>query len=342
MFGDLRLKYNDALHETVTGLKARDDIVGIFTFGSYARGTLTPRSDLDVFAILEKEPEESRRIEVRNNIVVDIFFSSIDTFEKVFNDKEDSVIKIASIIFPLKTALIVWDPEKKVKTYFDKAKEYKWNPEQIDLFKAEALEKFDAVADIVDEGDTETGIHVLRQGVLALGKVVQMRNNSFDILTPSRTLDEVRIFSPLVYETFLRTFLLRGADADTLLDVSKEIKAWVDETKERIEKSDTEHKKKLFDLVLEAHDELETAIDNIYGDDTEMAMLQIQYTLSKLGKTLLLLEGIDIVDDADLIKELRKLNHPFLQVLLNQGKYQIQPREVKRYASEATFLAQRI
>ncbi len=342
MFGDLRIKYNDALHETVTGLKSRDDIIGIFAFGSYARGTLTARSDLDVFAILKNEPEETRRIEIRNDVVVDIFFSSETNFERIFNSEESDVIKIASVIFPLKTALIVWDPDKKVKEYFDKAKDYKWNPEQIDLLKADALEKFDRVADIVDEGDAETGIHVLRKGVLSLGKVVQMRNNSFDILTPSRTLDEVRIFSPLVYETFLRSFLLRGADADTLLDVTKEIKAWVDETKERIEKSQSEHKKKLSYLALEAHDELETAIDNIYGDDTEMAMLQIQYTLEKLGKILLLLEGIDVVDDADIIKELRKNNHPFYQVLINQGRYQIQPREVKRYASEATFLAQRI
>jgi predicted nucleotidyltransferase len=45
---NLRRRFDSALHDTVKEWKKQKNVRGIFVYGSYARGTQTANSDLDI------------------------------------------------------------------------------------------------------------------------------------------------------------------------------------------------------------------------------------------------------------------------------------------------------
>ena len=103
-----------------------DNILGVYLYGSYARGEHTKESDIDILIIVKDKDENIKKI-LKNEFSLDARIATLDSIKKSLKD-------IPLLIYPIIKESIVWinptllDELKKYKLDY---KKLKWNFDEI-------------------------------------------------------------------------------------------------------------------------------------------------------------------------------------------------------------------
>lgn len=88
----MNMRINEILEEfiSVSKKKFKENLVSIILFGSYARGTATKYSDIDLLVVVKKLTENFRKREKMKQEIGEIFFEKFDVIvQSLFMTKEE-------------------------------------------------------------------------------------------------------------------------------------------------------------------------------------------------------------------------------------------------------------
>ena len=136
---DLRKRFTVALEDTVKEFKENANVKGIYVYGSYVQGNLTPNSDLDLCVVWEAAEAPVRLLAEHKAVRVDMMFVTPATLEDVLTQKIDDAFKISQVIGMIRNAEIVHDPNKLLNDWKKRCQEYIWSEAAISKLKERAL-----------------------------------------------------------------------------------------------------------------------------------------------------------------------------------------------------------
>lgn len=340
---DLHRRFDTALKDTVDEWKKRDEVKGIFAYGSFVRGTATTNSDLDLVIIWKNEEAPARLMAEHKGVMIDMDFISVTKLDDIFDDKEDHAFTIASVVSRLKGARVEFDREGEVKEWVERAREYKWPESTMRKVKQVALEELANAERYLIDADTVSAVHEMRGGIFDLSRLIIMSNNVFDIIKPSEVLSNIRLLDPMMYQLFLRTFRLKGIGEGQLLGVLEIVRDWLKRAVDRFEKNESV----AADSPAGAH--LIQAQRNYYGaqsltlnGDYELAVLEMRRSITMIGLALLALREAYNPGDSVMSKLKEHESEFYSQVMLEYGAFDLLPKGVQRGIAEAKFIAQRL
>jgi len=341
---DIHRKFQTALSDTVEEWKKRDEVKGIFTYGSFVRGTATANSDLDLVIIWEGEEAPVRLMAEHMGVNIDMDFITPAKIEEIFDDKEDHAFTVAGVISRLKGARVEFDREGILKIWLEKASSYSWPQNNMDVVKEHADTKFKQADDHLSADDVVSAVHEMRRGIFDLARLVLMKNNLFNIIKPSEVLSDVRMLDPMTYQLFLRTFRLKGLDEREMLAILEVVRGWLEKAVDRFEASEGIEP----DSPIGAH--LTQAQRYYYGSQTltlngefELAILEMRRSLAMIGTALLALQGNPVEPGGSLMAKIRECEPEYYEeVMLRYGAFDLLPKGVQRGIGEARFIAQRL
>jgi predicted nucleotidyltransferase/HEPN domain-containing protein len=341
---DVQTRFKTALDDTVKEWKTHEKVRGIFVFGSVAKGTATADSDLDISIIWDADEAPVRLMSTHKEVRIDMVFMTIAEIEEVLGRTSSDVFKISEVISRFRTSSVLYDPNGMLKKWQKNAMDYSWSSETINDMKNTALDFLSRAKRFVDEDDSASAIHEMREGLFHFGRVIVMSNNIFTVLKPAEVLTEIRMLDPTTYKLFLRTYKLRGLDERKLLVILEEVKMWLERAEERLEiAEDNGIINQATRLLAQAQRQYHGSLSLTYGGDYEPAALEMRESVSTLGKSLVILKGERGLKETGFIASLRDSEPEFFnQVLFEHGAYDLQPAEINRIISETQFLAHRI
>jgi predicted nucleotidyltransferase len=340
---DIHGRFNTALNDTVNEWKKNDNVIGIFVYGSYVRGTITANSDLDIGIIWDGDVAPVRLISKHKEVVIDMVFMTVKEVEAVLDETSKDVYKISEVVNRFRTSKILHDTKKMLEQWQNSVHQYVWSDEVISEVKNLALEELARGEKFVEDEDYESAIYEVRDGLLHLGRVIVMTNNIFTLHKPAEVLTEIRMLDPVTYKLFLRTFKLKDMNEPRLLKILEEIEEWLEKTEKRLDEVSSDSQLvEATGLLAQAQREHHGALGLTYSGDYELAVLEMHQATCDLGRAMVAIKG-ETTEDVAFIPNLRKNeNDYFSLILVEHGAYDIQPAEIKRIINEARYLAHRI
>ncbi|MBN2229338.1 MAG: nucleotidyltransferase domain-containing protein [Candidatus Thorarchaeota archaeon] len=341
---DIQKRFKMVLDDTVKEWKNHENVKGIFVYGSFAKGTATANSDLDIGIIWDAGEAPVRLMSTHKEVLIDMAFMTVGEIEDVLNYKTEDVLKISEAVNRLRSSRILFDTDDLLKRWQKKAMEYSWSDTVINKMKELALNTLTLAKTYASRDDFASAIYEMREGLYQFGRVIVMANDIFTVLKPAEVLTEVRMLNPIAYQLFLRTYKLKGMDEPRLLKVLEDLREWL----ERLEKhlAETEDHGQLSQvtrLLAQAQRQYYGSLGLTYGSDYELAVLEMREATSTLGKAIVALKGDTISDDTDFIGRLRDTEETFFHdILVEHGAYDIQPSEISRIINEVEFLIRRV
>jgi predicted nucleotidyltransferase len=341
---DVQKQFKAALEDTVKEWKNHEKVRGIFVYGSYAKGTATADSDLDISIVLDADEAPVRLLSTHKEVRIDMIFMTIREIEEVLGRTTSDVFRVSEVINRFRTSHIIYDPNGMLKKWQKSAIEFSWPSGTITGMKNTALELLSRAKRFVDENDPASAIFELREGLFQFGRAIVMSNNIFTVLRPAEALTEIRMLDPITYKLFLRTFKLRGLDEPKLLVILEELRTWIGKVEERLENvEDIDLTTQATRLLAQAQRQYHGSLNLTYGGDYELAALEMREAASTLGKSMVVLKGEGSLEKTGFIACLRESEGEFFnQILVEYGAYDIQPAEIYRIINEVQFLTHRI
>ncbi len=341
---DLHRRFDAALHDTVEEWKKREEVKGIFTYGSVVRGTATTSSDLDICMVWDGSEAPARLMAEHKGVVVDMDFVTPSDINTVLDGEAETAFQIAGVISRLREARVQYDTDGMLRDWLKRASKYTWPSNMVENTKRDAKEALQFAERYLESNDPASATHELRKGLFELGRVVVMKNQIFSIIKPSEVLSEVRMLDPMMYQLFLRTFKLKGFEEENLLEILSDVNDWLKIAVDRFEQAENIS----LDESVVTH--LTQAQRYYYGSkaltlngEYELAVLEMRRSISMIGRAFLALGGNPLQKDESLISRVREEEPVFYEkIMLEYGDYDLQPAGVKRGISEASFLAKRL
>jgi hypothetical protein len=261
--------------------------------------------------------------------------------EDVLSKKTTNCLRVAEVVCRFKNARVVHDTGGMLKKLQDRVAEYKWPEDVVKGLKAQAVESLtNALRLSEQEEDSMSATYELRNGLFDLGRVLLMKNSIFCIIKPSEVLNEVRMFDPMTYGLFLRTFKLKGLEEEDLRGILGDVKHWIEIAEERLKNTEGDT---AAGLLAQAQREYYGAMNLTVGGDYELAVFEMRQSVQTLGLALLAIDGLIDVDSGMVVKELQERESEFYdQVFIEYGSIDFQPKEIRRSIGEAQFVAQRL
>lgn len=108
-------KFNTTINTAIEKLKKRDSLIGLILFGSIAKGQSHSYSDIDIYAVGEREKDRTERFLIDDIPVQVQWRSEQDFIEKLKKPKR--------VIPVLAEGIIIYDPKGFLKSYLLQAKE---------------------------------------------------------------------------------------------------------------------------------------------------------------------------------------------------------------------------
>ncbi len=340
---DVHRRFETALRDTVDEWKRHANVKGIFTYGSFVKGTATANSDLDIGIVWGADDAPVRLMSTHKEVLVDMVFMTVSDVESVFDGTTKDVITISEVISRLKNSRVVHDTDGLVKSWQEKSMNYAWSDESISLMKSIAVEHLNRARKLAEEDEGPNAIHELREGLFNLGRVILMTNNIFTMLKPAEVLTEVRMLDPIAYSLFLRAFKLKGMDEPKLLTVLKDLRYWLEIAETQIDRVVVDEQAVLATgLLSQAQREYHGSLGLTYNGDYELAVLEMRQAACSLGRTLITLKEFSSFVDGAFMDQLSESEPVFYEeILVEHGAYDILPKEIMRIISEAQFISQR-
>jgi hypothetical protein len=338
---DLQKKFNTALKDTVDEWKKHDSVKGIFVYGSFARGTITNNSDLNIGVIWDDMESPASLMAEHKGIRVDMTFITPSKMDEVLEGKTSDAFRIAQVVAILRNAKVVHDKDGSLKNWQKRASDFVWSEEAIDNVKDRALLALNNATKSDLAGDTISAIHDLRSGLFDLGRVIVMKNNYFSILKPSEVLTEIRLLDPLAYPLFLRTFKLKGMEEEDLVETLGELEEWIGIAESRFGEGMVDEY--AAELLARAQREYHGAMNCALSGDYELAVLEMRQAVDNIGRVLLAIAGKFEVDQTSFVQELKENEPVFYEnILVRYGAFEFTTKGVQRSIGEARFIAQRL
>src|SRR3989344_2897496 len=141
-------KHKEIVEKLVKKYKSNKNVTGIYLFGSLAKGTATPKSDVDIEIIFKnrKKPYELLHKKI-NGIKIDLSIYSLKKFEEDFSNKPYSMYAALG-------SKILYDPKgiikknlESIEKYFSSNKEIKkfWQEKEKEWNDAKKKDKIDKI-----------------------------------------------------------------------------------------------------------------------------------------------------------------------------------------------------
>jgi hypothetical protein len=338
---DLQKKFNVALIDTVDEWKKHDNVKGIFVYGSFARGTITTNSDLDIGVIWDDVESPAPLFAEHKGIRVDMTFITPSKMDDVLEGKTSDAMRIAQVVALLRNAKVLHDKGGALKKWQKLASEFVWSEQAIDNVKDSALLALSNATKSAEAEDIISSIHDLRSALFDLGRVIVMKNNIFSIMKPSEVLREIRLLDPLTYPLFLRTFKLKGMEEEELVETLRELEEWIGLAEGRFSEGTVDEY--ATDLLTRAQREYHGAMNCTLSGDYELAVLEMRRAVDNIGRALLALAGKFEVDQTSFVQELKENEPVFYEnILVRYGAFEFTTKGVQRSIGEAQFIAQRL
>ena len=340
---DVQNRFKTALDDTVKEWKNHEKVKGIFVYGSFAKGTATADSDLDISIIWDADEAPVRLMSTHKEVRIDMVFMTIGEIEEVLGRTTTDVFRVSEVVNRFRSSRIIHDPKGMLKKWQKSAMEYSWPSGTISGMKNAALEFLSRAKNFADEKDYASAIYEMREGLFQFGRLILMSNNIFTVLRPAEVLTEIRMLDPMTYQLFLRTYKLRGLDEPKLLIILEELRTWIERAEERLGNSeDIGQTTQATRLLAQAQRQYHGSLNLTYGGDYELAALEMREAASMLGKAMVVLRGESSPEKTGFIASLRESEAEFFnQILVEYGAYDIQPAEISRIINEVEFLAHR-
>jgi predicted nucleotidyltransferase len=339
---NLRRRFDSALHDTVIEWKKQKNVRGIFVYGSYARGTITANSDLDIGVIWDGDEAPVQLLTKHKEVLIDLIFMTVKEIEEVIDGRAQNAYRIAEIVGRLRGAKVQHDKRGALKTWQKTFTEYSWPANVVDGLLARAIGGLEDAKRYDEEGNSVCAVHELRSSLFDLGRTILMKNNMFCIIRASEVLTEVRMIDPMTYKLFLRMFKLRGFNEKQLLVILDEIKHWLEVAEERFEQTTVDEL--TTELLTQAQREYHGALNLTVSGDYELAVLEMQGATYMLGRALLATGGMPSMSrGCALVTQLRDNESIYFnQILVEYGELDFLPAAIKRGIGEALFIARRL
>jgi len=339
---NLRRRFDSALHDTVKEWKKQKNVKGIFVYGSYARGTITANSDLDIGVIWDGDEAPVQLLTKHKEVLIDLIFMTVKEIEDVIEGKAEDAYRIAEIVGRLRGANVQHDKRGALKTWQKTFAEYSWPADVVDGLLARAIDGLEDAKRYDEEGNSVCAVHELRSALFDLGRAILMKNNMFCITRASEVLTEVRMIDPMLYKLFLRMFKLRGYNEKQLLSILDEIKHWLEVAESRFEQTTVDELTTEF--LTQAQREYHGALNLTFSGDLELAVLEMQGATYMLGRALLATGGMPSMSrGCALVTQLRDNESVYFnQILVEYGELDFQPAPIRRGIGEALFIARRL
>lgn len=339
---DVRRKFEQSLQDTVEEWKSREEVRGIFVYGSYVRGTATISSDLDIAIIWNEDEAPARLIARHKGVLIDMDFMTPEGIEVVLQHEATDAFEVAGVISRLRSARIEYDPDQLLADWLTRVQDYTWPEEVMEREKESILESFGCAKVFLEKGDTASASYAMRLGILRLARLVLMRNNNFSIIKPAEVFSELRMLDPVSSQLFLRAFKLKGVSENRLMTILDDLKKWLIEAVERFEREDRTEEE-VIALLTQAQRYYYGANGLTINGDNELAMLEIRRCIPMIGMALLMLSDTSFEQEDSLLEFLRENEKEFYDEIISEyGGYDMQPRGIERAIGEATFIVNRL
>jgi predicted nucleotidyltransferase len=338
---DIRKRFITALKDTVDEWKKRENVIGMFVYGSYVKGTITANSDLDICIVWEAPEAPAPLIAEHKGVRVDMTFLTANTIEEVIEGKEYDDTDIATVIVRLRNAEVVHDTKGILKNWREHAINYTWPEQIIENVKKRAMDALQEATAYDEKGDTVVSVHEVRRSLYELGKVILMRHNIFNIIRPSEIMTEVRLLDTITYQLFLRTFKLKGMSEESLLELLEEVSRWLKIAEDRF--ADGTALDSALQLINHAQRDYYGALSLTYNGDFELAVLEMRHSIEMIGMALLSLSGKSFDKPSEFIPVLRNNEVEFFDdMFVKHGAFEFQSIGIQRSIAEAQFIANRL
>ncbi len=342
---DLYRRFETALNEIVEEMKAQKQVRGVFTFGSYVKGTTTIDSDLDVCVVWDEDDAPVELIAEKKDVRIDLLYKTVSEIQKTLSGEITDVLKIGAIVGMLRDAKIAFDRDGLIKKWQETARGYSWSDEMIASVKKKVDDHLRrAVQYNEQEEDSVNAVHELRCALFEIGRVILMRNNIFTIVKPAEILNEVRMLDPITYQLFLRAFKLKRFEREEeLTDALGMVKAWMQKMISKYENSEGPVDSEIISDISEAQRQYYGSYRLTLNGEYELAILEMCEAINLIGRAMVELDGHRITDETSLITLIRNHEEEFFNtIVMPLGSFQFPPKAVRRSISEAQFIAQRI
>jgi len=341
---EVHQRFESALNDTVDEWKSHDNVMGIFAYGSFVKGTVTANSDLDIGIVWAADDAPVRLMSKHKEVLVDMVFMTVSDVESVFDSTTKDVTKISEVINRLRNSLVVHDTDGMIKSWQKKTVNYVWSDESISQVKSTAMEYLTRAKKFAEEEEGPSAIYELREGLFNLGRALVMINNIFLILKPAEVLTEVRMLDPIMYSLFRRAFKLTGMNEPKLLTVLNDIRYWLELAESQIGRVKVDEQAILATgLLTQAQREYHGSLGLTYNGDYDLAVLEMRQAACSLGRALITLKEFSSFVDGSFMDQLSEREPVFYEeILIEHGAYDILQKEIIRIIGEAQFIAQRI
>ncbi|MFO7837862.1 MAG: nucleotidyltransferase domain-containing protein [Candidatus Thorarchaeota archaeon] len=337
---NIRAKFEQALQDTVDEWKKQEHVEGIFVYGSYVNKAQTPDSDLDVCIVWNEEEAPVRLLSHHKGVRIDMTFITPATIQEVLNRKSKNPQQIAEVIERVKGSKVAYDKSGKLEEWRATAENYTWPEDVVIAVKERTAAELDRSKELLDEHRVSS-ICELRNALFDLARTILMTNNNFGIIRTADVVSQSRLLNPTMYKMFLRTFKLRSMNEEQIMNVLDDVKSWLQEVEDRLEKSDLDTV--VIPLLNRAHRHYFGALSLTINNSYELAVLEMRHSIFMIANALLAMHGIQEPDSLEFITSLREKENEFYEdMLLSYCEFNLQPRAISRAIDESKFVLGRL
>lgn len=253
-----------------------EGIVGILVFGSFVKGKVRMKSDLD-FLVLMEESEENLRIKKRENgFLLEIYRWPISLFYKTILGERGDVFSNAFLFEVMRTGRILYDPKRilqKIKRY---AQTHKLSYSHMKSLIKKANKSLHLAENLLICRQLEGAEIEIRKSSEGIARVMLLEKDILEINPPKIYLPHLRNKEPEFYIIFSEVHNLKKLNRNKIEVAIQIISGWC----ERVVKDAPliSEKYGLKGLIINAQTELSNAQDCLEKGDLEVATLQVRYS----------------------------------------------------------------
>lgn len=337
---DIRAKFEQALQDTVDEWKKQEHVEGMFVYGSYVNKAQTPDSDLDVCIVWDQDEAPVRLLSRHKGVRIDMTFITPNTIQEVLNRESKSPQQIAQVIERVKGSKVAYDRSGRLEEWRELAEDYVWPEEVVIAVKERTAAELDQAKKLLEQ-DRVSSICELRNALFDLARTILMIDNRFSIIRTADVLSEARLLNPAMYSLFLRTFKLRSMNEEQIMNALEDVKSWLREAEDRLEKSDLDTV--VIPLLNRAQRHYFGALSLTINTSYELAVLEMRHAIYMIANALLAMYGIEEPDSLKFITSLREKENEFYEdMLLSLCEFDLQPKAIKRAIDESKFVLARL
>lgn len=300
----------------VQSLSCDIGVEGVMVFGSFARGSVTGSSDLDLFVVRSdlKETYSRVRAEERGTVIEENSWS-IQTLEELFCGGGEGEIGLFTDLFLVnvfRSGRILYDPSGKLCSYQEHSRGYRIPQKYLTSLREKADNTLSLAEHITVDGGLEEAELEVRKGAEEVYMYLLLEQGVLEIHPPKILLPQTRLNLPNLHTLFLQVQNLENPDRDKVQSYIKGLESW----RKKLVREITQLGRTdwLSGSLHGARSELSNAERSLERTDPETALLVVRYTAILLMTPVLrLIQGQSTDRRSDRYRLIAQNQHPYLE-----------------------------